>query len=78
MTTIELKNSIIRRIAQINDNDFLKAIKTILDARVEDDLYTTTEDQKRNIYKSIEQVEEGKLISNENLVNEINEWLEGK
>jgi len=40
MTTLELKNSIIRKIAQINDSEFLKAIKTIIDSKQVDEVHS--------------------------------------
>lgn len=38
MTTLELKNSIIQRISEIEDINFLKAVKSILDFAPEKDV----------------------------------------
>lgn len=75
MTTLELKKSIILRIAQINDPELLSAIKTLLDTMRIDEPFITSDEQKKRIYKSLEQVEQGNTLSNENLVKEMNEWF---
>lgn len=76
MTTMELKNSIIRKIAQINDSEFLKAIKTIIDSKQVDEVHITSEEQKAQIEYRLQQAKKGQTVSNDHLVNEINEWLE--
>ena len=76
MTTMELKNSIIRKIAQINDSEFLKAIKTIIDSKQVDEVHITSEEQKAQIEYGLQQAKKGQTVSNDHLVNEINEWLE--
>jgi hypothetical protein len=42
MTTSELKNILIYRIAEIKDVSFLKALKTILDSKTETDVIQLT------------------------------------
>jgi F0F1-type ATP synthase delta subunit len=76
MTTIELKKSIIQRIAQIDDSSFLKAIKTIIDSNPSESLFYIPEDLKIQLKESRKQIRKGKGISNEDLNNEILEWLE--
>ena len=38
MTSVELKKILIQRIAEINDEQFLKAIRTILDTKIESEV----------------------------------------
>lgn len=61
MTTTEIKKSIIDRISQIEDLNFLKAIKTIK--------------VKEKIQHSRKHARQGNIISNENLNKEIEDWL---
>jgi hypothetical protein len=76
MTTIELKKSIIQRIAQIDDSTFLKAIKTIIDSNPSEPVYQIPENIKLMLKDSRKQVKKGQGISNEDLNNEILTWLE--
>jgi len=48
MTTIELKKSIIQRIAEIEDSEFLKAIKTIIDSNQSDAVFKVTAYEERH------------------------------
>ena len=76
MTTIELKKSIILRIAQIDDSTFLKAIKTIIDSNPSETVFHIPENLKVKLKESRKQIRKGLGISNEDLNNEIMEWLE--
>jgi len=76
MTTIELKRSIIQRITQIDDSAFLKAIKTIIDSNPSEPGFQIPEDMKIMLKESRKQIRKGQGISNEDLNNEILEWLE--
>jgi hypothetical protein len=75
MTTIEIKNSIIRRIAEIDDMNFLKALKTIVDSNPSDSVFSTTGEMKKKIEFSRKQAESGHVLSNDELSKEINAWL---
>jgi hypothetical protein len=75
MTTLEIKNSIIRRIAEIDDLNFLKALKTIIDSNPANSVFTTTEEMKKKIEFSLNQARSGQVISNDEVSREIDEWL---
>ncbi len=49
MTTVELENILIQKIAAINDKSLLSAIKTIIDAKSEALIYRTTREQRQSI-----------------------------
>ena len=74
MTTIELKKSIILRIAEIEDSEFLKAIKTIIDSNQSDAVFKVSEPMKKDIEKGRKQIREGKYTTQEDLEKEINAW----
>ena len=62
MTTIELKDILIHKIAAINDKSFLAAINTILDTKYEKLIYKTTPEQKQRIKEGREQLARRSLI----------------
>ena len=78
MTTIELKKAIICKIAMIDDEAFLNALKTIIDTKSEPVIYKTTPEQREAIRKGQAQIERGEFITNEQLNIEINRWLKDK
>ncbi len=75
MTTVELKNLLINRIAEINDKSFLSAIKTIIDTKSESTIYKTTPEQRRRIKEGRAQLSKGEGIPNELVEKEIDQWL---
>ena len=75
MTTIDLKNILIQRIAEINDKSFLKAIKAIIDTQSEPTIYKTTPEQKEMIEEGRKQIAKGEYFTNEQVETAINKWL---
>ena len=75
MSTIELKNILIKRISEINDNSFLEAIMTILDSKIDSKVYHLTSNQKDSIIKSKQQIVNGEVFSNDQVNKEFQEWL---
>jgi predicted transcriptional regulator len=78
MTTVELKNILIHRIAGINDKSFLTAIKTIVDTKSESIIYKTTPEQRLRIKEGREQIAKGEYFTNEQVELEIDKWLKEK
>ena len=78
MTTLELKNILIHRIAGINDKSFLNAIKTIIETKSESTVYKTTPEQQQRLKESREQIARGEFFTNEEVENEIGKWLKEK
>ena len=78
MTMMELKSILIHRISEINDIRFLKAIKTILDEKAEDSSLMLTDDQRREITEAQKEVAQGRIISDDDLDNEVQGWLNAK
>ena len=74
MTAIELKKELIHRIAEINDESFLRAIKTILDSKIQSNIMKLTEDQIAEINESKDQIERGLFIEQSELDNEFKKW----
>ena len=75
MTTIELKDILIHKIAAINDKAFLAAMNTIIDTKSEKLIYKTTPGQRERIKKGQDQFLRGETISNDQVETEIDKWL---
>ena len=78
MSTTELKNALIQRIAEIEDKSFLQAIKTILDAKAESKVIKLSPEHTKEIMLSKQEIEKGLFIENDLLEKEIEEWLSEK
>ena len=74
MTKLDLKNILIQKISEIEDIQFLEAIKTILDSK-SDKIIELTDDQKSEILLSQNEVKEGLVIEQKKLDEKINRWL---
>lgn len=76
MSTEQLKNLVIDRISAIEDEQFLQAIKTILDANTAPaSIYQLTEEQRQKIKIGLNQLDQGQIIENEDLEQEEDRWL---
>jgi len=78
MSTIELRHNIIESLSLINDDSFLKAIKTIIDTKINERTYKLSEFQKKRVKSGREQLKKGQTISNNVLQKEIDQWLNTK
>jgi len=78
MTTVDLKNILIHRIAGINDKSFLTAINTLVETKSESMIYKTTSEQQKRIEVAIVQISRGESFTNEQVENEIDKWLKEK
>jgi hypothetical protein len=78
MSTIELRHNIIEKLSLIDDDSFLKAIKTIIDSKVNEGTYKLSDFQKKRIDSGREQLKKGQSISNDVLQKEVDQWLSTK
>lgn len=78
MTTVELKNILMRQIAEINDKSILNAIKTFIESKSESTIYKTTPEQQKRIKESSKQIANGESFTNEQVELEIDKWLKEK
>lgn len=72
--TTQIKNSLISRIKDSNDLDFLKALQTIFDSS-EQTLYQLSDEQNAFIIKGREEIKNGDYIENDQLMSEMKAWL---
>lgn len=84
MSTIELKNLLISKIAGIDDEVFLSAINTILDSKSKSmesnnpdlqKIIMLTEQQKKEIQNSQKEYSEGNYFDNDSVNEEMEKWL---
>ena len=78
MSAVEWRHTIIEKLSQIEDASFLKAIKTIVESKANEEIYKLSDFQKKRIYASREQVKNGQTVSNEAMEKEIKQWLSTK
>ena len=78
MTAIDLKNILIHKIAEIDDISFLEAIKTILDSKTSNEILTLSDKQRDDIITSKKEIENGLFMEQNDLDNEVQEWLNAK
>lgn len=69
MSTIELKNLVISKIAEINDEAFLAAINTILDSKSE-----SVEDYNLDLKKSEDDIAQENVSTHSQVLEKIAEW----
>lgn len=69
MSTIELKNILISKISEIDDEVFLSAINTILDSKSE-----SIESYNQDLQKSENDIANGNVFSHNQVLEKIAEW----
>ena len=72
--TTQIKNSLISRIKESNDVNFLKALQTIFDSS-EQTLYQLSTEQNDSIIKGREEIKNGDYIEYDQLMAEMKKWL---
>lgn len=69
MSTIELKNIVISKISEINDEAFLSAINTILDSKSE-----SIEEYNLDLKKSENDIAQGNVATHNQVLEKIAQW----
>jgi hypothetical protein len=78
MSTLELRELIISQLANIHDATFLRAIKILVDSKVEKEVYKLSDYQKERIRSGREQLRNNQMITHDDLQKEIDQWLNTK
>ena len=76
MNRTELQNSIIRQVLNINDNQLLDYLNSILIKGADSALYKLSDFEKTIINESLSEYNEGKIISNEDVFSRNEKCLE--
>jgi hypothetical protein len=74
MGALELKNLVLSKISEINDEQFLSEINAVLDHR-KSYIISLSEEQKISIKKSQAEYLQGNFIENDVLNEEMEKWL---
>lgn len=69
MSTIELKNLVISKISEINDEAFLAAINTILDSKSK-----SVENYNLDLKKSEDDIAQGNVSTHNQVLEKIAQW----
>ena len=69
MSIFELKNLVISKISEINDEAFLAAINTILDSKSE-----SVEDYNLDLKKSEDDIAQGNVSTHDQVLEKIAQW----
>ena len=72
--TTQIKNSLISRIKDSNDVNFLRALQTIFDSS-EQALFQLSSEQNASIMKGREDIKNGDYIENDQLMADMKKWL---
>jgi len=76
MTTLELRNQVIVRINQVNDDELLQDVFKLLDINQPDsEVMRLTDNHKTAIETAINQINNGDYLTNEQANKEIDAWL---
>ena len=78
MSTLELRHIINEHLPPIDDVSFLNAIKIIIESKASDGIYKLSDYQKDRINMAREQLKKGQTISNDDIQEEIDQWLSSK
>lgn len=75
MNTIQLKQELIHKISSIQDIEFLKAIKTILDSKEKDTFIELTADQEKELVNASKEAKKGRVVSQSEMDQKVEQWL---
>ena len=75
MNTFQLKQELIHSISVIEDYDFLKAIKTILDYRKQENIIELTDDMEKELLFASDEWKKGNVVSQPEMDRKVEEWL---
>lgn len=75
--TAQIKKNLISRIKDSEDLNFLNALQTIFDSS-EQALYQISTNQQSSIETGRNEIKEGKLQKNDEVISEMRKWLKKK
>ncbi|MCO5233126.1 MAG: hypothetical protein LC105_03425 [Chitinophagales bacterium] len=80
MSTAELKLKIelINKITELKEIGIIKDLKKLLDFELNEDVFELSQIQKKRITKARKEYANGEIFSNEEVENEIEQWLNEK
>lgn len=77
MSVSSLKSEIIDRVSSLNDKKLLEEIKEFIDFEIEtESVYKLSQEEKASIQKGLEDINNGKVFTNDSAEKMLNQWLE--
>ena len=76
MNTIELQNSIIKKILDLKDLDMLQILHNILESKEKDEVYQLSELEIQILNESLSDYKNGNYSTHEEVKTRIEKWLE--
>ncbi|MCX6237083.1 MAG: hypothetical protein NTY07_05900 [Bacteroidia bacterium] len=77
MKTTELRENIIQKVLQSDDDQLLDYLNQLLSEGSENDIYKLSEFEKAIITESQVEYQSGKVIVNEEIISRNDKWLNG-
>lgn len=78
MTAIDLRKHIIQKLQEIDDLSFLEAVKTIIDSKVEKEVFYINDEMLKELLHRKDAINSGNFIDNDALFKEVDQWLKEK
>jgi len=75
MNTSELKLNIIQKITELKEVRVIEEIKRLLDFELDKGIYELSENQKSRVAEAREEYTNGKILTENEADNEIDQWL---
>jgi hypothetical protein len=75
MSNNGLRDDIIKKLAQIEDSNFLNALKLLIDSKVNDGVFILSQLQKERVKHGRVMIKEGETFSHEEVQREMDKWL---
>jgi len=74
MSTVELKDAILKKLESADDA-LLREVLAIIEFETNGEVYKTSQNEKDAVNKGLQQIKEGKGITNKAVEKDIDEWL---
>ena len=75
---LKLKLDVINKITELKEIRIVEEIKKLLDFELDETVFELSQKQKDRITKAKEEYANGEILTNEEVNNEIEQWLNGK
>lgn len=78
MVKTEVKKHLLKKIEEIDDPKIIHEIYRLLDIDLEEDVYVTNDAQKKAINEALNEIKEGKTLTEEEANKRTHEWFNKK
>jgi hypothetical protein len=75
MSTLELKERLIGRIRETDNEEILAEVYRLLGMEEEDEPYRLSPEQRASVQEARNQIRNGSFLTNKEADNEVDEWL---